>query len=418
MVCQYCFKYGHDKQYCPTIFCKELINEFIDLSINEVITNMSMLSDEIVTILLMSKHDRVGKKSYLRNISSDIILYILEIGNNIELYKSRILNDRKHLSNVLLKLKNKHSHPISIFNDYIFTVSNNKNINYTDLGLKHSSNQFTFISKLILRFLFTNDGNLIVLTKKHDSHFQLLCLKKFSRNLIWCYNIHYKVIDIILHKNNLVIITTEGIQKIEINDNNITFKIRFKQNIEYISQSNNHVYHYLKDNTIVEYNLDNNKAIHFVFNYTFNNIHLLHTENDLYIYMMDQKNILITNNKFIKYILEFDFPINYKPIIIPTIFDVIIITSMKKIEYYDKHKINIWSITLRSNVSCQPYINKNYKYLYVGTIDKYMHKICIQSGTLLWKTKIKGVPSDNILYHNGMIYVQTTSPSNLIEIAS
>ena len=47
-----------------------------------------------------------------------------------------------------------------------------------------------------------------------------------------------------------------------------------------------------------------------------------------------------------------------------------------------------------------------------------MHKICVSSGEVLWRNKIKGIPIGEMKYNNGMIYVQTKKPSNLIEIVT
>ena len=47
MVCKICFQSGHDKQYCQWVFCRELVNELFDMTINENVEEVSMLSTEI-----------------------------------------------------------------------------------------------------------------------------------------------------------------------------------------------------------------------------------------------------------------------------------------------------------------------------------------------------------------------------------
>ena len=129
MICSICKKTNHDRKYCPTVFCKQIINEIFDMTIHESISSKSLMSSEIATIIFMSQHKRLGENSILRLLDPEILSIILSHGEIIQ-YNTTIhpIYSTPKMIHLERILKNTKNYPISNIvenNGEIYTVSSN-----------------------------------------------------------------------------------------------------------------------------------------------------------------------------------------------------------------------------------------------------------------------------------------------------
>lgn len=416
MVCKICFQSGHDKQYCQWVFCRELVNELFDMTINENVEEVSMLSTEITLPILMSQHKRLGRESLLRHLNIDILFKILSLGKSTIIHETCILGNRKTVSNTIMQLKNSSSSisPIRIHNDEIYAVSNN-----------------TFVSSLnkkydvaigpIQDFIFYKEFVIVTTKAKDNSNYHVSFIKTNTTHIHWMYSISHEILKTILFKDFLFILTKNGkIIKLDLVERKIIYTHSFNKDIKYLYEKDDMIYITFYDKYSATLHKVNNNLSISELKIQYNFICNIDITDDIITEQYDDKCIIIRNSKY-KLLNRFDVKrsIYFKPIILLKQYHIIVVTDKKKtIEYYEKNKSIKWTHILRARVSAQPYIDINHKYLYVGTVDKYMHKLCVNSGNLIWKSKIKGVPHGDMIYHKGMLYTQTTNPSNLIEIVT
>lgn len=418
MVCQICYKDGHDKQYCPIVFCKEIVNEIFDISINENITPSTLCSYDILNTIMMSQHKRLGEKSLLRHLNEDIIWKILSRNDKFYICDCKTITDRTTVSSIVRYLKNSKDVllPIVIYNSNVYTVVKNNTIQ----SLKNTYGIPLYNS--ILDFQFINDDYILVTTTKDNTTCHISYIHFNSNQLIWVYNIDDTIFNPMIFNNIIIAVTTSGkIIRIDTVSVKIINVHILQKNILDIYYNKNCIYMSCDDNDVAKYHVETS-LIQTCAPKNDKSVRVIYTSNDMLSYLYNNRTIIFSNSNQILSKIRTHYDIYFDPIIIEkdnyNHHVIAVISNRKKISYFlstDKKK---WTVTLRSNVSCYLYIDLHNQYLYVGTIDKYMHKICVSSGEILWRNKIKGIPIGEMKYNNGMIYVQTKKPSNLIEIVT
>lgn len=423
MICSICKKSNHDRKYCPTIFCEQIINEIFDIAINESISTIPLNSSDISIAVFMSQHRRLGQNSILKLLDPELLSIIISYGD-IVLYKTTtcpVFSTQKmiQLERVLKNTKNTAVSNIIEDKGNIYTVSCNNVIkSYTETttlihGKKNIIHYLDVRDKIVvcvMNIYAVNDEylNLVIYTKDNfriifhylmksqyifnpyivDDMFLYIVnkngkIKKFdisTNKLIWKYKLHNEVISTYYHSDhyNLYIMT----------DSDRVHRINLKtMRIESSSTPGEKsiiVFHV--DNTIT-YTIYNNRSI-VSFDKDYKN-HISYTSNSI---------------------------IDFAPIII-NLYEYIITThKYKTIKYMIGTHTYKWMIHLRSEITYRPIVNIDKTYMYVSTTDSYVHKISIQHGKIMWSVKARGKIIGNMVIKGKYLFIQTTNPSNLYKV--
>lgn len=451
MKCSICLNFGHDRKYCPLVFCREIVHQTFDAIFTSVHYQKPMDAGDIALTLMMAWHSRLGENSRLSIISDDCFFNMILSGNFIEMETTEYHKNESVIPyNIrsITKLRNSSNmnvaHPVvNHIDEKVYFVSNNRDIMSCD-GITHSLLRGIGNTKSfhIVYFEFIDKYSLYILEnqKRQNNKYMFLVLeKKSNKQIASCVlDLHHFLTPIVINENKVYLFNIQQRTIIKLHNNTPTVTQELIYNVDsfYYDSKSGYVYFNLKMNRVSRLNISTDDYIDFFIEINGANDLTVFSQTDdlLFLYSLQHIYVIKLTDEFKTYKIIFkqtitnNSKISYNPLIVDnkTFISVIIKGRILiKTTGRDRHitgsnntTTDEWTTHFACPIITDPIFDEMKLYVYVLTRDKYVHKICTKTGDKLWSIKIQGKIVGYPLCYKGNLYLQTENPSNLVVLSA